>query len=99
MFSIALSDPAWLHATFAIVALSLGFATGVPDGLSLAALFHRGQALLLVNQRLHDSPTQISVTTLGAIASLANFEVSFTFSSIAAHLILRLKTNSCLFER
>lgn len=94
MFSIAVSDPAWLHATFAIVALSLGFATDVPDGLSLAALFHRGQALLLVNQRLRDSPTQISVTTLGAIASLANFEVSFTLFSISVNLIWRLGANS-----
>jgi hypothetical protein len=76
LLSLAVSDPAWLHATFAIIALSLGLSSGVPDGLSLAALFHRGQSLLIVNERLRDSPAQIAVTTLGAIASLANFEVS-----------------------
>jgi len=76
LVSLASFDPAWLHSTFSIIALNLGFAQGVPGGVSLAALHHRGKALEMVNQRLRGDPAEIPGTTLGAIASLANFEVS-----------------------
>lgn len=83
LVSLASFDAAWLHSTFSIIALHLGFAQGVPEGVSLAALFHRGKALEIVNERLRGDPASIPDATLGAIASLANFEVGFLFYTIS----------------
>lgn len=79
MLSIVSSDPAWLHASFGIIAISHGFATGVAGGLSAECLFNRGQALQIINKRINGSTTAVTDATIGTIASLANIEVSNVF--------------------
>ena len=82
MLSIASSDPAWLHTSFGLIALSHGFAIGIRGGLSPECLFNQGQALQIVRQRVRDSPRAIEDATIGAVASLANIEVSCRSSAL-----------------
>jgi hypothetical protein len=82
------SDPAWLHATLAIVAVHYTFACGVLNGASLESLFHRGEAIRLVRDRLSDPFGGVSDNTIGAIASLANHEVSEkSFFLLVEHVV------------
>jgi hypothetical protein len=81
MISIASCDPAWLHATLAVVAVHYGFARGFLDGVSTESLFHRGQALQIVRQNLSNSPAGIQNSVIAAISSLANHEVSYVVYS------------------
>lgn len=75
LFSHAAVDPAWLNATLSLIALHHDLNVG--KGLSQECLFHRGEALRIVNERLAVSRgRQVSNATIGAIASLANFDVS-----------------------
>ncbi|KFY43765.1 hypothetical protein V495_03785 [Pseudogymnoascus sp. VKM F-4514 (FW-929)] len=81
------SDPAWLHATLAIIAVNYGFTFGVLNGVSPESLFHRGEALHLVRDHLSDPSGEISDNTIGAIASLANHEMmNGSISTCAVHM-------------
>lgn len=75
LMNIASADPAWLNATFAIIALCFNFHTGASQKLSADALYYRGQALHLVNQRLANPSSQVDDSTIGAVATLCNFDV------------------------
>jgi hypothetical protein len=77
LFSYAASDPAWLHATLSLISLHHDLKQG--EGISRECLFHRGEALRIVNQRLVESPGHVSDPTIGAIASLANFDVNIFY--------------------
>jgi hypothetical protein len=68
----AVKDPAWLNATLSLIALHHDLNLG--KGLSQECLFHKGEALRLVGQRLDRK--FVDSATIGAIASLANFDVS-----------------------
>jgi hypothetical protein len=76
IISIASSDPAWFHATLSVVCLTRDLQDGVVGEPSRLGLFHRGEALSILKQRLKDSPTHIADTTIGAVATLANHEAS-----------------------
>lgn len=73
LFAHAAVDPAWLNATLSLIALHHDLNTG--KGISHECLFHRGEALRIVNERLKES-RHVNDATIGAIASLANFDVS-----------------------
>jgi hypothetical protein len=73
LFAHAAIDPAWLNATLSLIALHHDLNIG--KGISQECLFHRGEALRIVNARLAVS-RQVNDATIGAIASLANFDVS-----------------------
>ena len=72
LFSHAAIDPAWLNATLSLIALHHDLNIG--KGISQECLFHRGEALRIVNERLAIS-CHVNDATIGAIASLANFDV------------------------
>jgi hypothetical protein len=74
LFSYASADPAWFNATLSLISLHYDLNQG--HGVSRECLFHRGEALRIVNERLAASPRDVSDHTIGAIASLANFDVS-----------------------
>lgn len=67
--SVALSDPAMLHATLCLVALHKFQTNGIPLGNSY--FFHRGEAVRLITSRLDDQATATSDDTIGAIAILS----------------------------
>lgn len=73
LFSYASADAAWLNATLCLISLHYDLKLG--KGISRDSLFHRGEALRIVNERLKASPEDVSDSTIGAIASLANFDV------------------------
>ena len=74
LFKYAAADSAWLHATLALIALHYDLRLG--NGVSRECMFHRGEALRIVTERLQESHKDVSDHTIGAIASLANFDVS-----------------------
>lgn len=103
MLSIASSDPAWLHASFGVIALSHGFTTGVAGGLSAECLFNRGEALQIIKRRINGSTTAVTDATIGTIASLTNIEVSNVlpiptgqYSQLTALAIVKMMTGSVL---
>lgn len=71
------ADSAWFNATLSLISLHYDLKLG--QGISQECLFHRGEALRIVNERLKASPNIIDDCTIGAIASLANFDVSPLF--------------------
>lgn len=73
LFAQVAVDPAWLNATLSLIALHKDLKVG--KGISQDCLFHRGEALRLVNERLAVSPRWVEDATIGAIASLASFDV------------------------
>ena len=73
LFSLASTDPAWMNAVLCLISLHYDLQAG--KGISTICLLHRSEALRIVNQRLIDSPQDVSEETIGAIASLANFDV------------------------
>lgn len=74
MFSLAATDSAWLNATISTIALHYDLKIG--GRISKECLFHRGEALRIVNERLVKSPGEVSDATIGAISTLANIDVS-----------------------
>lgn len=74
LFSLAAADPAWMNAFLCLISLHHDLQSR--KGISRECLMHRAEALRIVNQRLIDAPRQISESTIGAIAFLANFDVS-----------------------
>lgn len=75
MFQPASHDAAWLHSLFSVVALNHDLVIGNNKVSSPEALFHRGQALRLVQERLRDSPMGVCGATMASVAALANHEV------------------------
>lgn len=67
--SVALSDPAMLHATLCLVALHKFQTKGVP--LANSYFFHRGEAMRLITTRLNEPTNATSDNTIGAIAILS----------------------------
>ena len=103
MLSISSTDPAWLHASFGVIAVSHGFTTGVADGLSAECLFNRGAALQIIKRRINGSTTAVTDALIGAIASLTNIEVSNVlpipmgqYSQLIALAIVKMMTGSVL---
>ena len=74
MMSIASSSPAWLHAILSLAASSHRLGNDMNESYSADSLFHSGEAIRMINQRLIESPKEISDGTIGAIATLANHE-------------------------
>jgi hypothetical protein len=67
--SVALSDPAILHATLCLVALHKYQTNRVP--LANSYFFHRGEAMRLITTRLSEPGNATSDSTIGAIAILS----------------------------
>jgi hypothetical protein len=80
LFSYASADPAWLNATLSLISLHYDLKIG--QGVSRECLYHRGEALRIVNERLRISSDMVDDYTIGAIASLANFDVSTSQKSL-----------------
>jgi len=74
--SFAITDMAVLHSTMAIVAWHLDQLLGIPE--SSDTLQQKGDAIKLMNTRLHNPSQgeQVNDGIVGAVAVLANFEVS-----------------------
>jgi hypothetical protein len=70
------TDPAWFHATLSLIALHHDLSAR--QEVSRLSLFHRGEALRLVQWRLQDGEA-LKDATIGAVASLVNFDVSVVF--------------------
>ncbi|KAG0649314.1 hypothetical protein D0Z07_4598, partial [Hyphodiscus hymeniophilus] len=73
LFAYAATDPAWFNATLSLIALHHDLNIG--KGISQECLFHRGEALRIVNDRISVS-CHVNDATIGAIASLANFDIT-----------------------
>lgn len=71
-------DSAWLNSMLCLISLHHDLRTG--KGISHDCLMYRAEALRIVNQRLIESPQYVAEETIGAIASLANFDVRATRS-------------------
>lgn len=67
--SVALSDPAMLHATLCLVALHKYQTHHI--SLANPYFFHRGEAMRLINTRLSEPENATSDNTIGAIAILS----------------------------
>jgi hypothetical protein len=72
--TLALTDSALLHATLSNVAWKLDTLRGLKE--SPECFLQQGQAIKLINERLHDTAQGISDTVIGAVATLAIFAVS-----------------------
>jgi hypothetical protein len=84
---IAAVDLGWLNATFALVARCYDLQTKETNTVSPDCLYYRGQALHLVNQIISTSPTAVPDATIGAVASLCNFDIiSGNQASARAHM-------------
>jgi len=74
MLQFSISDSALLHATLLHSALSISMLRGQSATSDL--LFHQGQAIRLVNERIGDPHNKAtSDATIAAVANLATFEV------------------------
>jgi hypothetical protein len=72
-FSYVKIDPALFHSILYMVALHYDLRNGVQD--SAVCLYHGGEAIRTVNERLADVNGVFSDQTLGAVAMLVNKEV------------------------
>jgi hypothetical protein len=72
--TLALTDGALLHATLSNVAWKLDTLRGLEE--SPECLYQQGQAIRLVNERLHDPAQGTSDTAIGTVATLAILAVS-----------------------
>jgi hypothetical protein len=75
-FSLAISDEAFFH-----VALSLIVADGdltLKKGDPAEAVSYRMEAIRILNERMRSPQLRTSDGTLGAVAVLANYEVSLS---------------------
>src|SRR5271170_1342296 len=80
--SFALTDAALLHATLSLVAYHYDITHGRDE--SLDCLYHKGEAIKKMNQRLGDSHWQFSDTTIATVSLFANIEV-YTISTQGSH--------------
>jgi hypothetical protein len=82
----SLSDPALLHASLAHVAAALDSLAGID--LSPNAVYHVGQAIVIVNKRLANSLHEaVTNKTICAVAALFTFEVRVLTASTISFLI------------
>jgi Fungal specific transcription factor domain len=76
LLSYAMSDPALLHSVLAHSAQHL--ATLTPNETSTDMLYHKSQAISLLNTRIRDQALQSAIgTTFCAVACMTHLEVSF----------------------
>jgi hypothetical protein len=74
MLQFSISDPALLHSTLLHSALSISMLRR--DNSSTDLLFHQGQAIRLINERIGDPNNQTtSDATIATVANLTCFEV------------------------
>lgn len=69
---MTLADPATVHAKLSLVALHR--ADRHEGGLSHEHIYHRGQAIALITERLSDKTAAISESSIGAIALLVSLD-------------------------
>lgn len=69
----SVSDTALLHATLCLVAQHEDLLRGVED--SSTSLYHKGQVMKVINQRLIDDPKNMSDASVTSIALLVILEV------------------------
>jgi hypothetical protein len=73
-FSLAIQDHALFHVALSHAAGNLGLLTQKGDAIE--SLTHRMEAIRIINERLDDLSCGISDGTIGAVASMASYEVS-----------------------
>ncbi|KAL7912344.1 hypothetical protein GGI35DRAFT_445025 [Trichoderma velutinum] len=69
----AFADAALLHALFSLASLHRDLSVGTK--VTPLCLMHRGETLRLINERLTNTPLQLSDGTIGAVAALATFDL------------------------
>jgi hypothetical protein len=69
----SISDAALLHAILCLVAQHEDLLRGADD--SSTSLYHKGQVMTLINQRLKDDPQNVTDASVTAIALLVILEV------------------------
>ena len=67
-----IADPAMVHAKLSLVAMHLADRT--TGEITPAQIYHRGQAMRIVERRLAQDPDAVSESTIGAIALLASLD-------------------------
>lgn len=88
-FSLAIQDHALFHVALSHAAGNLGLL--MQKGDSVESLFHRMEAIRIINERLNDLSCGISDGTIGAVASMASYEVSnFPTLNVAKHDVMPL---------
>jgi len=70
----SISDAALLHATLCLVAQHQDLIQGIED--SRDSLYHKGKALMLINERLLDDKHRMSEASITSVAILVILEVS-----------------------
>ena len=78
-FSVALMDPAMIHATLSLVAIHRRDCFSID--LSEVYFKHRGEAMKIVARRLNDLKESLSDETIGAVALLSSSDNHFNWSS------------------
>jgi hypothetical protein len=73
-FSLAIQDQALFHVALSHAAGNLGLL--MQKGDSVESLTHRMEAIRIINERLNNLSCGISDGTIGAVASMASYEVS-----------------------
>jgi Fungal specific transcription factor domain len=73
-FSLAIQDHALFHVALSHAAGNLSLL--LQKGDSVESLVHRMEAIRIINERLNDLGCGISDGTVGAVASMASYEVS-----------------------
>ncbi|EHK19747.1 uncharacterized protein TRIVIDRAFT_68247 [Trichoderma virens Gv29-8] len=71
--SYGFADAALLHAFFSLAGLYHDLSVGTK--ITPLSLMHRGETLRLVNERIAQTPLQLSDGTIGAVAALATFDM------------------------
>jgi hypothetical protein len=77
LFRLVSTDPAWFHATLSLIALHQDLNAG--REVSRLPLYHKGEALRTVKWRLEYGLDAPDDATVGAVASLVNFDLCMTF--------------------
>ncbi len=72
--SFAFTDAALLHVTLSLVSLHYDLNQGREE--SSDHLYHKGEAIRTINERLNDSNHEISDASVATVAIIANMEVS-----------------------
>lgn len=76
-FAFAVTDAAVLHATLSLVALHYDFSHHL--AMSHEVFYHKGEAIRLINESIGQANTAPTDKLVGAVAILANCEVSCSF--------------------
>lgn len=75
LFGLAVHDAALFHTFLAhyVASYDLRYGSGDPE----ESLFHRMEAIRIVNQRIADATEALSDGTIAAVANIAVYEVNF----------------------